>query len=364
MRLDEAFRSGESALRILNALREMQMPPTTIMEVCGTHTMAIARAGIRQFLPENVRLISGPGCPVCVTTEGEIDEILRIAMEPGVIIATYGDLVRVPGSRPGDNLQRRRALGADVRIVYSPMDALEIAAQHPGKSVVFLGVGFETTAPGTALAVLEASKRSLSNFYLLCLLKKTEPALRALTAMEEFRVDGFICPGHVATIIGADAFRFLPKEHGLAAVVAGFETQDVACAIYRLLFQLRENKPALENEYTRAVSAGGNAAALAVIRSVLMDGDASWRGLGRIPYSGYRLREEFCAHDALLRFDFQASTEPQKSPCRCGDVICGTAEPGDCPLFGRACTPDDPVGPCMVSGEGACAAAYHYGRWL
>lgn len=364
MRLDEAFRSGEPASRILNALREMQMSPSTIMEVCGTHTMAIARAGVRQFLPENVRLISGPGCPVCVTTEGEIDAILRIAMEPGVIIATYGDLVRVPGSKAGDNLQRRRALGADVRIVYSPMDALEIAAQYPEKSIIFLGVGFETTAPGTALAVQEAQRRNLKNFFLLCLLKKTEPALRALAARDDFRVDGFICPGHVASIIGADAFGFLPKEHGLAAVVAGFETQDLACAIYRLLLQLRENRPALENEYTRAVSAGGNAAALAMIRSVLQDGDASWRGLGRIPGSGYCLREEFRAHDAALRYDLHADAEPQKSPCRCGDVICGTAEPGDCPLFGKVCTPDDPVGPCMVSGEGACAAAYHYGRWL
>jgi len=364
MRWDEAFRGGEFAPKILNALREMVLPPITLMEVCGTHTMAIAKAGLRQFLPENVRLISGPGCPVCVTTEGEIDEILRIAMEPGVIIATYGDLVRVPGSTPGDNLQKRRALGADVRIMYSPMDALEIAAANPEKSVVFLGVGFETTAPGTALTVREASARGLSNFFLLCLLKKTEPALRALAARDDFHVHGFICPGHVASIIGADAFSFLPEEHGLGAVVAGFETQDVACAVYRLLLQVKEHRPALENEYTRAVSAGGNAAAMAVIREVLQDGDACWRGLGKIPGSGYRLRDEFSAHDAALHFNFRPDTQPQKSACRCGDVICGTAEPGDCPLFGSVCTPDDPVGPCMVSGEGACAAAYHYGRWL
>lgn len=364
MRLDEAFRSGEYTPKILNALREMVLPPVTIMEVCGTHTMAIARSGLRQFLPGNVRLISGPGCPVCVTTEGEIDEILRIAMEPGVIIATYGDLVRVPGSTPGDNLQKRRALGADVRIVYSPMDALEIAAQHPSKSVIFLGVGFETTAPGTALAVREADIRGLHNFFLLCLLKQTEPALRALTAREDFCVDGFICPGHVASIIGADAFRFLPEEKGLAAVVAGFETQDVAFAVYKLLLQLRDQRPALENEYIRAVSAGGNAAAMTMIHSVLQDADASWRGLGNIPGSGYQLREAYRAHDAAARFDFHADTCRHRSPCRCGDVICGTAEPGDCPLFGTDCTPDDPVGPCMVSGEGACAAAYHYGRWL
>lgn len=364
MRFDAEFRSSEPAARILKALKELDVPEMTIMEVCGTHTMAIARAGIRQFLPKGVRLISGPGCPVCVTTEAEIDEILRIAMEPNVIMATYGDLMRVPGSIPGDNLQRRRALGADVRVVYSPMDALEIAVQNPEKSIVFLGVGFETTAPGTALAVQEAQSRNIENFYLLCLLKKTLPALRALISRKDFSVDGFICPGHVATIIGADAFAFLPIEHKLGAVVAGFETQDVAYALYRLLIQLRDQKPALENEYTRAVSPCGNPAALKIMDLVLEAADAQWRGLGTIPNSGYRLKAQYSAHDAALRFSFEPKTNPQKSPCRCGDVICGTAEPVDCPLFGTACTPEDPVGPCMVSGEGACAAVYHYGRWL
>lgn len=364
MRFDEAFRRGDDAARILNALRALRLPPLTIMEVCGTHTMAIARAGIRDFLPQGVRLISGPGCPVCVTTEAEIDALLRIAMEPGVILATYGDLMRVPGSTPGDNLQRRRALGADVRMVYSPMDALDIACRNPEKSVVFLGVGFETTAPGTALAVQEAHRRGISNFFLLSLLKKTVPALHALISRQDFCVDGFLCPGHVATIIGANAFSFLSGERGLGAVVAGFETMDIACAIYRLLKMLGEGAPGFENEYTRAVSPDGNPAALAMLETTFEPCDAAWRGLGQIAGSGFRLREEFSAHDAARRFGFQPVAPHKKSPCRCGDVICGTAEPGQCPLFGTACTPEDPVGPCMVSSEGACAAAYHYGRWL
>ena len=364
MRFDEAFRHGGEAGKMLKALRELALAPLTIMEVCGTHTMAIAKAGIKDFLPENVRLISGPGCPVCVTTEGEIDEILRIAMEPGVIIATYGDLMRVPGSMAGDNLHKRRALGADVRMVYSPMDALEIAQQNPDKSIVFLGVGFETTSPGTALAVQEARNRNLNNFFLLSLLKKTVPALRALIARQDFSVDGFLCPGHVATIIGADAFAFLPEEKKLAAVVVGFETLDIACALHRLLKMLAEGAPKLENEYTRAVSRPGNAAARTMVEAVFEPCGAAWRGLGMIPDSGLRLKEAFAAHDAAKRFGFSPALQRPKSPCRCGDVICGAAEPAQCPLFGAACTPDDPVGPCMVSGEGACAAAYHYGRWL
>ena len=364
MRFDEAFRRGEHAGKILAAMRDMQIKPCTIMEVCGTHTMAIAKAGLRDFLPRGVRLISGPGCPVCVTTAGEIDEILRISMEKNVVIATYGDLMRVPGSRRGDNLNRRRALGADVRMVYSPMDALEIAAQNPDKEILFLGVGFETTSPGTALTVLQANRRGLKNFCLLSLLKKTGPALHALTQREDFAVDGFICPGHVATITGAEAFRFLPEEHGLGAVIAGFETQDVACAIYRLLVQIQNDAPKLENEYTRAVSAEGNPAAMQVVERVMQPCDAAWRGLGFIPESGLKLKAEFAAHDGALRFDYHLEAGEKGSPCRCGDVICGTAEPVQCPLFGTACTPEDPVGPCMVSGEGACAAAYHYGRWL
>ena len=363
MLFEDSFRRPESAPRLLEAIRSLELPPVRLMEVCGTHTMAIAKAGLKQVLPDNVTLISGPGCPVCVTPASAMDRMLALASTPGVTIATYGDLMRVPGSQTGDDLRRRRAQGADVRVIYSPMDALELAAGNPDRQVVFPAVGFETSAPGTAVAVLEAARRGLTNFSLLCLLKRTLPALRSLIAREDLAIDGFLCPGHVATVIGANAFRFLPEECGLAAVVAGFEPGDLLCALYLLLRQLKEGAPRLENEYTRAVSPGGNPAALAAIERVFTPCPSLWRGLGDIEDSGLALREEFSAFDATQRFDLPEPTE-QPTPCRCGDVICGLIQPHQCPLFGTVCTPEEPTGPCMVSGEGACAAAYHYGRCL
>lgn len=363
MQFEEAFRSPEAWNRLLDAIRRLELPPVRLMEVCGTHTMSIARAGLRQILPPHITLISGPGCPVCVTPAGAMDEILRLASLPNVTLTTYGDLMRVPGSQPGMNLQRCRALGADVQVVYSPMDALELAKAQPHRQVIFLGVGFETTAPGTAACVLEAQRQGVSNFYLLCLLKRTVPALEALIAQEDFRVDGFLCPGHVSMILGADAFRFLPEQHGLAAVVAGFETGDLLSGIYQLLLQLKHHTPKLENEYTRAVSAEGNPAALAILEQVFQPCSDVWRGLGEIPESGFALRPEFAAFDAAKHFGFAPEDREQVSLCSCGDVICGRISPMECPMFGGACTPDQPVGPCMVSSEGACAAAYHYQRF-
>lgn len=358
---EAAFGRLPGADKLLRAIREMELPrEVRLMEVCGTHTMAIAKAGLRQLLPPSVQLLSGPGCPVCVTPAGVMDEVLALSETPGVILTTYGDLMRVPGSTPGDHLQRRRALGADVRWVYSPMDALDLAAERPEKQVVFLGVGFETTAPGTALAVLEARRRGLTNFSLLSLLKQTEPALRALIARPDFRVDGFLCPGHVATIVGAEAFRFLPEEYGLPAVVSGFETGDLLGAIYALLVQLQDGTSRLENEYTRAVRPEGNPAAQALMRQVLEPVDDVWRGLGTIPASGLGLRRSFEAFDAARRFPFHPQEKERSTGCRCGQIICGQLRPQDCPLFGKACRPEQPVGPCMVSSEGACAAAYKY----
>ena len=359
---ESAFRRPEGAEKLIAAIREMDLPETRLMEVCGTHTMAIAKSGLRQVLPEHIRLLSGPGCPVCVTPSGVMDEIMRLSETPGLILTTYGDLMRVPGSNPEDSLQRRKALGADVRWVYSPMDSLDIAAENPSRQVVFLGVGFETTAPGTALAVLEAKRRGLKNFSMLCLLKRTEPALRALIERPDFRVNGFLCPGHVATILGADAFRFLPEEYGLPAVVAGFETGDLLAAVYRLLCQIRDGKPALENEYIRAVSAKGNTAARRLMDQVLEPTPDIWRGLGEIGASGFRLKAAFQDWDAAKRFGFSPTDRENTTGCRCGAIICGKLRPEDCPLFGGRCQPDHPVGPCMVSGEGACAAAYHYRR--
>ncbi len=364
MLFESQFRRPEHGAKLLEAIRRFDLPPVRIMEVCGTHTMSIAKAGLKQVLPPSVKLISGPGCPVCVTPAAAMDQVLELSSRPDATLVTYGDLMKVPGSRPGDDLRRRKALGADVRVVYSPMDSLDIAKAEPRRQVVFLGVGFETTAPGTALCVLEAMEQGLKNFSLLSLLKRTPPALRALLGRKDTGVDALLCPGHVATVLGADAFGFLPEEYGLPAVVAGFETGDLLWAVYALLRQLKEGRPRLENEYTRAVTAKGNQAALAVMERVLEPKGDLWRGLGSLPDSGLALRPEFSAFDAARRFDLPPVICDLPTPCRCGQVICGLLEPAGCPLFGTACSPDSPVGPCMVSGEGACAAAYHYGGVL
>ncbi len=348
-----------SAAELIAAIRALPVGPVRLMEVCGTHTMAIAEAGIRSLLPENVRLLSGPGCPVCVTPAEVIDAVLTLAMEKNLILASYGDMIRVPGSSPGDSLQRRRALGADVRVCYSPMDALDIAAENPTKEVVFLGVGFETTAPGTAAAVLSAAERGLKNFSVWSMLKTVEPALRALMAMDGFNVQGFLCPGHVATILGEEGFRFLPEEYGMPAVISGFEAEDILLSVYRLLKQIAEDKPRVQNEYTRAARPEGNPLAKEMMARCFSPRRDLWRGLGEIPASGLGLREELAAFDAEKKFGVTVSG-PAKTACRCGEVITGRLDPAGCPLFGTRCTPEDPVGPCMVSSEGACAAWYKY----
>ena len=343
----------------LEAIRALESAPVKLMEVCGTHTMAIARSGIRTLLPPQVELLSGPGCPVCVTPSEQMDAVLELAMEKDVIISSYGDMLRVPGSTPGDSLQRRRALGADVRLVYSPLDAVEIARQNPEKQLVFLGVGFETTAPGTAAAVLTAREQGLKNFTVWSMLKAVEPALRALMAMEGFAVKGFLCPGHVASILGEEGFRFLPEEYGMPAVISGFEPEEILRAVYRLLCQIRDGAPKVENEYPRAVRPQGNRLARQTMERCFELRDDLWRGLGRIPVSGMKLREELGDFDAQRRFPITVGPA-RPTACRCGEVITGRLKACDCPLFGRRCTPEDPVGPCMVSSEGACAAYYKY----
>ena len=352
--------SDERCRKLLERIAELPLGETQIMEVCGTHTMAIAEAGIRSLLPKQVRLLSGPGCPVCVTLPEDIDAVLELAMEKEVILTSYGDMLRVPGSRRGDSLLRRRALGADVRIVYSPMDALEIAERETGKQVVFLGIGFETTAPGTAAAVLSARDRGLKNFTVLSMLKSVEPALRALMEMPGFAVNGFLCPGHVATIIGESGFRFLADEYQMPGVIGGFEPEEILLAIYLLLKQIAEGEAMIQNAYPRAVRPDGNPIAQRILKSCFEPERAGWRGLGEIPASGFALREEFRDFDAKKRFQLKRAETAPVTGCRCGDVITGKIRPEQCPLFGKACTPEDPVGPCMVSSEGACAAQYKY----
>ena len=346
--------------KLLAAIEALPLGETRLMEVCGTHTMAIAKSGIRSMLPEKVKLLSGPGCPVCVTPPQVIDAVLELAMGPEITIATYGDMVRVPGSRPGDSLQRRRALGAKLLVVYSPVDAVEYAKENPDREVVFLGVGFETTAPGTAAAVLTAKEEKVKNFSVLSMLKTVEPALRALMKTEDFKVQGFLCPGHVGTIIGEKGFAFLPEEYQMPAVIAGFEPEDILLSVYLLLRQIAEGRPRVENQYKRAVSPKGNVLAQNMIGRCLEPRADLWRGLGRIENSGLGFRAEFSAFDAEKKFSIRYGEETGPSACRCGDVICGRISPSRCPMFGKRCTPEDPVGPCMVSSEGACAAAYKY----
>ena len=358
----KAFRNPAGAARLVEDIRRRTKgrAPVRIMEICGTHTMAIAKAGLRSLLAPGVELISGPGCPVCVTPAGAMDAALELSARPGVTIATYGDLLRVPGSVRGDTLLRRRAQGADVRTVYSAADGVEMARANPDREVVFLGVGFETTAPGTAACVLDAAGDDLANFSVFCLLKRTEPALRALLGAPDCGVDALLCPGHVAAITGAEAFAFLPREFGLPAVVGGFEAGDVLYAVWRMVCMVCDGTPALENEYVRLVTAGGNAAARAAVNAVFQPAASLWRGLGEIPDSGLVLRPEYARYDAAVRYGLacRAGTEPPG--CRCGQVIRGMLHPEECPLFGKLCRPEDPVGPCMVSSEGACAAAWKY----
>lgn len=327
-----------------------------IMEVCGTHTMSIAKNGIKSMLPEGVKLVSGPGCPVCVTPAGVIDAVLELAMKDNVIISTYGDLVRVPGSTPGDNLARRRALGAKIDVVYSPVDAIETAKKNPGKEVVFLGVGFETTAPGTAAAVLSAKEENVKNFSVLSMLKTCEPAIKALTAMPGFNINGFLLPGHVATIIGRKGFDFLT----LPGVVAGFEAEDILRAVSRLIELIGSGTVAVENEYKRAVNEEGNPKALAIMQECFERRADEWRGLGLIEKSGLGFKDSLADFDAEKKFGLKLIGRETATACRCGDVITGRISPEQCPLFGKRCVPEDPVGPCMVSSEGACAATYKY----
>lgn len=352
--------SNAGTQKLLGAIRALGERPMTLMEVCGTHTMAIARSGLKTLLPENIRLLSGPGCPVCVTPAEVIDGVLELAMEKNVILASYGDMLRVPGSIPGDSLLRRRALGARVEIVYSPVDAVALAKENPGREVVFLGVGFETTAPGTAAAVLTAQEEGVKNFSVLSMLKTVEPALRTLIAMPGFRVEGFLCPGHVASITGEAGFRFLPEEYNLPGAIAGFGPEEILLAVYLLAKQITEGKPRLENAYRRAVRPEGNTLAQAMLKRCFVPRRDLWRGLGEIENSGLGLREELADFDAEKKFGLSAAPKARPTACRCGDVICGRIRPEDCPLFDRRCTPEDPVGPCMVSSEGACAAAYKY----
>lgn len=343
-----------------------------LMEVCGTHTVAIAQHGLRELLPPGIRLISGPGCPVCVTDGGDIDRLLYLAEQPGVLVATFGDLMRVPGS--AGSLQEKKAQGARVQVVYSTLDALKLAEENPHLEVVFAGIGFETTAPTIAVSIEEAQRRGLKNYSVWSLHKLVPPALRVLLEDPAVNIDGFINPGHVCTVLGTAPFEFVAEEYHRPCVVTGFEAVDILEAIFMILEQYRRGEWKVDIQYRRAVRPEGNPTALAYLERFFEPAAARWRGIGTIPDSGLKLRPEWADWDAEKKFPFLGEEmvvdlreslgqekQGERAVCFCGAVLKGQKHPFDCPSFGGKCTPWHPVGPCMVSQEGACAAYYRYG---
>ncbi len=329
------------------------------MEVCGTHTVAISRFGIRRALPKNITLLSGPGCPVCVTPNEEIDWAIALSQQKDVVLATFGDMMKVPGS--SSSLSKEKANGADIKVCYSTLDALQIAEKNPEKKVVFFGVGFETTAPSVAHSIISAQKKNLKNYFVYSAHKTVPEALRALANLGELKLEGFILPGHVSSIIGSEPYEFIPAETGLACVISGFEPIDILDSLLCLIKQVNNNNPQVENNYRRVVKKEGNKVALSVMREVFEVADSNWRGIGVIPGTGLKINERFADFDAQKAFA-KIEVEPTKEAkgCRCGDVLRGVLFPYQCPLFARGCTPESPVGPCMVSSEGSCAAYYRY----
>jgi hydrogenase expression/formation protein HypD len=357
--IDE-FRDPDRAYKLAEHIRAVSKKPLRIMQFCGGHVHAIMRYGIGQMLPPMVQLLSGPGCPVCVTSNRDLDYAVALARQPGVIVATFGDMVRVPGSR--SSLQEAKAGGADVRIVYSTLDALRIAREHPDKQVVFLGVGFETTAPTVAASILQASAENLGNYAVFSVLKTTPAATEAVLAAGEVSLSGVLGPGHVSTIIGSRAWEFLARDHGIPCVIAGFEPLDILRAICRLVEMGEEGRAEVGNAYGRSVTEEGNRVAQEMLERVFCPADAEWRGFGFVPGSGMHLRPEYVRYDARANYDVDPGPTLEHGGCRCGEVLRGTLVPPECPLFRRACTPAHPVGPCMVSSEGACAAFMMYGE--
>jgi hydrogenase expression/formation protein HypD len=352
------YRDPELARKLIEAIRNRSGKPVRLMEVCGTHTVSIFRHGIRQVLPTTVQLLSGPGCPVCVTATEEIDRAVKLARFPGVMITTFGDLIRVPGST--SSLQSERASGADVRLVYSTFDALNLAKENPNKKVVFLAIGFETTAPTVAAAVQEAQRLGLENFFILAAHKLLPPALEALLSSGDLNIQGFLYPGHVTTIIGTGVYETVARRYEIPGVVCGFEPIDILESILMLVGMIEEGQARAEIQYKRGASAKGNPKALAIMNEVFAPCAAVWRGLGPIPESGLTLRESYRAFAAEDHFDLQVPPAQDHPGCACGEVLRGLKTPPECRLFRKVCHPGSPIGPCMVSTEGTCAAYYKY----
>ena len=359
VRYVQEFHNAAAARGLVAAIERTVSRSLNLMEVCGTHTVAIFRHGIRQLLPPPLSMLSGPGCPVCVTTNADIDKAIALAEQTGVTLATFGDMMKVPGSY--QSLQQVKADGSDVRVVYSPRDAVCMARDNPRRPVVFLAVGFETTAPTIAAALLEAEALGLKNFYLISVHKLIPPAMRALLTAGEVRIDGFICPGHVSVVIGSQPYQFIPQQYGVPCVITGFEPLDVLQGIEMLLRQIADGRAEVEIQYRRGVRPEGNPLARELVSRVFETSDADWRGLGCIPGSGLKLRPEYKRFDAEEAFAISPPPAKEHKGCLCGDILRGVKTPPECPLFAKACTPERPVGPCMVSSEGTCAGWYQYG---
>lgn len=330
-----------------------------LMEVCGTHTMAISKFGIRTLINKNINLISGPGCPVCVTPDLYLDYIYDLALKDDIIITTYGDMIRVPGSHPTRTLEHAKARGAAVRMIYSSMDALKIAEENLDKKVVFLGIGFETTAPATAIAVREAANRGLKNFFVLSLHKLVEPVMRLLLEDESLKIQGFLCPGHVGVVVGEKGFKFL-EEYNCPSAIAGFEMDEVIDGICSIIESINEGNSILRNPYKKVVKPNGNTIAQNLINKTFKVKDDYWRGMGKISNSGLRLIDEFSDYDIERLYPINMEANHVNNGCKCGEVLKGKIKPNECNLFGKACNPENPIGPCMVSNEGSCSAYYKY----
>lgn len=362
MKFVDEYRSEEDAQKFVQKIRQVTSRPWTLMEICGGQTHTIIKFGIDKLLPDEITLVHGPGCPVCVTPLELIDKALAIARRPNVIFTSFGDMLRVPGSQT--DLLSVKAHGGNVRMVYSPLDAVKLAQQHPDKEVVFFAVGFETTAPANAMAVFQARQLGLTNFSILCSHVLVPPAMEALLGSPHNLVQGFLAAGHVCAVMGYWEYPPLAQKYTVPIVVTGFEPLDLLQGIYMAVKQLEESRAEVENQYVRAVTSEGLKPAQNLLKQVFEATDRQWRGIGLIPRSGYKLREEFAAYDAELKFDVTGITAEESLVCIAGEIMQGLKKPHDCPAFGKECTPEHPIGAPMVSSEGACAAYYQYGRQL
>ncbi|MCK4407549.1 MAG: hydrogenase formation protein HypD [Bacteroidales bacterium] len=359
MKYIDEYRDKNLILQLVENIRRISTKNVSLMEVCGGHTMSIHKFGIPALLPPTIQLHSGPGCPVCVSSNKFIDQSIAYSRLDNVIITTYGDLIRVPGST--STLDKEKANGADIRIVYSILDALKIAKKNKDKKVIFLGIGFETTAPGSAVGILNAAEQNISNFYLYSSHKIMPPAMAALID-EGIKIDGYIAPGHVSTITGSSIYADIAEKYGLCCVISGFEPVDMMKSIYMLVKQFETNSPKVEIEYKRAVKPEGNIKAKKIMNEVFELRDDWWRGLGVLPKSGLSIRKKYSRFDAEKKIEVKVEPTVEYKGCICGEILKGLKNPKDCKLFGKACTPNNPVGACMVSNEGACHAFYRYNR--